>query len=77
MPEPRIDPRTEEYLRSLIADRLSDLEALFVPEARLTFVMRVPGQAGVHLVVSKDDELAARINAELEGARGGTTEDGP
>lgn len=51
---------TIEYARAVVAEHLAELAGLFVPEATLTFVMRIPGELDtVSMLVSDDPDLAA------------------
>jgi len=50
-----------DRIRDIIVHQLTGLERLFVPEARLTFVMRVPGDSGSQIIISADPELQDAI----------------
>lgn len=50
-----MDRLLEESLRQKIADKLVQLESLFVPEMILTFLARHPGNAEACVLVTVDD----------------------
>lgn len=51
---------TPAYAHAVIQAHLEELANLFVPEAKLTFVMRVPGELDtVSMLVSDDPDLQA------------------
>lgn len=72
---------TAEEAGKEVAVALNALAPLFVPEAQLTFIMRVPGAPDSHMIISNDDlgELAQILGDELIPpactCRGNTTVD--
>lgn len=52
---PELSEAEKIALRNKIADRLVDMEAMFDPRCKLTFVMRAPHLGDGDLVVTGDD----------------------
>lgn len=46
-----------ERVKAAVTQRLNELFPLFVDEARLTFIMRVPGSPDMHMIITNDDNL--------------------
>lgn len=55
------DRSTVEYARTRIQAALVVLSDLFVPEAKLTFVMRVPGNDDYSMLITDDPDLEALV----------------
>ena len=55
-------PLEKERLRSVVADKLVEMEPLFDARCRLTFIMRAPHLSDGDLVVT-NDEMSALLTA--------------
>lgn len=53
----------------LIIEKLNELRPAFIPEAELTFIMRVPGDPNCYMIVTNDDLRALNelLTKETEG----------
>ena len=56
-------------VREQVGEMLAEAAELFVPEARLTFIMRVPGKPGTYLVLTDDPDLPEVSRVMLESQR--------
>lgn len=50
-----------EYVRDQIRASLATLSDLFVPEAKLSFVMRVPGNDDCSMLITDDPDIEALV----------------
>ncbi len=49
---------TVEEAKEEVELALNALRPVFVPEAELTFIMRIPGKRNSHMIISNDDLVA-------------------
>lgn len=53
----------------VVESMLNDLSTYFIPNAELTFIMRIPGESDSHLIVSNDnlDEVGELLKKQHRG----------